>query len=108
MKRLHPGNLAAPAALDFDGTNPRTLRNHEIHLLVPATPIGHRTPHRVQMIEKVGAYGIFHQAPPPDAICEGFIERTAGKGVDQGIVPQNEFWAAPPFADGSLGEKLQP
>ena len=40
------------------------------------------------------ADGIFHQPPPPDRVAEGVGEGPRGKGVDQGVVPEDQLRAA--------------
>ena len=44
------------------------------------------------------ADGIFHKPPPPDRISEGVGEGPRGKGVDQGVVPENQLRAASALA----------
>jgi hypothetical protein len=59
-------------------------------------------------IYEMSTHGVLDQASPPGRFRDGFIERAGRQGVDQGIVPEQQLWTAPPLADGPPRKELQP
>lgn len=92
------GSLAAPAAFDLDGPDVPSPGDYVIDLVTPLPPVGDLVFHRIEAIAQIGADGIFHQPPPPDRIAEGIGKGSCGKGVDQGVVPEDQLWAASALA----------
>lgn len=62
---------------------------HVIDLVDPLPPVGDLVFHRIETVAQIGANGIFHQPPPPDRIAQGIGKGPGGKGVDQGVVPED-------------------